>query len=70
MTESRVLRVPDMSCGHCESSVQEALDELDGVEKAKADHTTGEVELTYDASRVTEEKFREAIDEAGYTLQR
>jgi copper chaperone len=70
MTESRVLRVPDMSCGHCESSVQEALDELDGVEKAKADHTTGEVELTYDASRVPEEKLREAIDEAGYTLQR
>jgi len=70
MTESRVLRVPDMSCGHCESSVQEALDELDGVEKAKADHTTGEVELTYDASRVPEEKPREAIDEAGYTLQR
>ncbi len=70
MTESRVLRVPDMSCGHCESSVQEALDELDGVEKAKADHTKGEVELTYDADRVTEEKLREAIDEAGYTLQR
>ena len=70
MTESRVLRVPDTSCGHCESSVQEALDELDGVEKAKADHTTGEVELTYDASRVPEEKLREAIDEAGYTLQR
>jgi len=70
MTESRVLRVPDMSCGHCESSVQEALDELDGVEKAKADHTTGEVELTYDASRVPEEKLQEAIDEAGYTLQR
>jgi len=70
MTESRVLRVPDMSCGHCESSVQEALDELDGVEKAKADHTTGEVELTYDASRVPEEKLWEAIDEAGYTLQR
>ncbi len=70
MTESRVLRVPDMSCGHCESSVQEALDELDGVEKAKADHTKGEVELTYDADRVTERKLREAIDEAGYTLQR
>ena len=70
MTESRVLQVPDMSCGHCELSVQEALDELDGVEKAKADHTKGEVELTYDAGKVTEEDLREAIQEAGYTLQR
>lgn len=70
MTESRVLRVPDMSCGHCELSVQEALDELDGVEKAKADHTKGEVELTYDAGRVTDEELQEAVEEAGYTLQR
>lgn len=70
MTESRILRVPDMSCGHCELSVQEALDELDGVEKANADHTKGEVELIYDAGRVTDQDLREAIDEAGYTLQR
>jgi copper chaperone len=70
MTESRVLRVPDMSCGHCELSVQEALDELDGVERASADHARGEVELTYDASRVTDERLREVIEEAGYTLRR
>jgi copper chaperone len=70
MTESRVLKVPDMSCGHCELGVQEALDELDGVEEASADHTKGEVELTYDAGRVTDEQLREAIEEAGYTLQR
>ena len=70
MAESRVLRVPDMSCGHCELSVQEALGELDGVERASADHTRGEVALTYDAGRVKEEEIREAIEEAGYTLRR
>ncbi len=69
MTMSRVLRVPDVSCGHCELSVQEALDGLDGVEGANADHTKGEVGLTYDASRVTEGELRGAIEEAGYTLQ-
>ena len=70
MTQIRVLRVPDMSCRHCELSVQEALDEIEGVEKADADHTRGRVELTYDPSRVPEERLREAIEEAGYTLQR
>ena len=69
MTTTRMLRVPDMSCGHCEMSVQEALDELDGVERSKADHTTGRVELAYDEDKVTDESFREAIEEAGYTLQ-
>jgi len=59
-----------MSCGHCEMSVQEALGELDGVERARADHKTGEVELTYNADRVTDEELQKAIDEAGYTLQR
>jgi copper chaperone len=69
MTEIRVLRVSDMSCGHCEMSVQEALDGLDGVERSKADHTTGRVELSYDASKVSDEKLREVIEEAGYTLR-
>ena len=69
MAEGRVLRVPDMTCGHCELSVQEALNELVGVEGANADHTKGEVELAYDASKVTDEKLREAIKEAGYALQ-
>ena len=55
MTESRVLRVTDMRCGHCEMSVHEALGELDGVERANADHKTGEVELTYDENKVTDE---------------
>ena len=70
MTETRMLRVSGMSCGHCELSVQEALDELGGVERSRADHKKGEVELTYDRSRVSEEELGKAIEEAGYTLRR
>ncbi len=69
MTETKMLNVPDMSCGHCESSVQEALDELAGVQDSKADHKEGTVEVTYEAGRVTDEQLREVISEAGYTLR-
>ncbi len=69
MTETKKLNVPDMTCGHCESSVQEALTELDGVRDSKADHKEGTVEVTYEANRVTDEQFREVIAEAGYTLR-
>jgi copper chaperone len=69
MAKTTVLRVPDMTCGHCELSVQEALDELDGVESAKADHAAGEVEVAYDEGKVSTEQFREAIEEVGYTLR-
>jgi copper chaperone len=70
MAENRTLRVPDMSCGHCEMSVREALGELDGVESVSADHTTGEVEMSYERAKVTEETLQKAIEGAGYTLQR
>jgi len=69
MVKTTVLKVPDMTCGHCELSVQEALDELDGVESAKADHAAGEVEVAYDEGKVSTEQFREAIEEVGYTLR-
>jgi len=68
MTKTTVLKVPDMTCGHCELSVQEALDELEGVERAKADHATGNVEVAYEEGKVDTKQFREAIEEVGYTL--
>jgi copper chaperone len=69
MVKTTVLKVPDMTCGHCELSVQEALDELDGVERAKADHATSDVEVAYDEGKVSVEQMGEAIEEVGYTLQ-
>jgi len=69
MAKTTVLKVSDMSCGHCELSVQEALDELDGVERAKADHATGDVEVAYDEGQVSVEQMGETIEEVGYTLQ-
>ncbi len=69
MVKTTVLKVPDMTCGHCELSVQEALDELDGVERAKADHATCDVEVAYDEGKVSVEQMGEAIEEVGYTLQ-
>ena len=69
MPKTTTLKVSGMTCGHCELSVQEALDELDGVERSKADHTNGTVEVTHEEGRVTDEQFSEAIEEVGYTLR-
>jgi len=69
MTRTTVLGVSGMTCGHCEMSVQEALDELDGVRNVKAHHDTGDVEVAYDEDKVGTEQFQEAIEEVGYTLR-
>ena len=70
MAKTTVLKVQGMTCGHCELSVQEELEELDGVEHAKADRTTGDVKVAYEEGKVGTEQFREAIEEVGYTLRR
>ena len=68
-TKTAVLTVPDMTCGHCEMSVREALGGLDGVQGAEADQVTGKVEVTYEEGKVGEDRFRAAVEEAGYTLK-
>lgn len=61
---SRNLRVSDMHCEGCETSVVDALRDVDGVEDASADHETGEVAVDGDAD---DDELRRAVEEAGYT---
>ena len=37
------LKVTGMQCAHCEAGVAKALESVEGVEKAVADHTTDRV---------------------------
>lgn len=67
--KTTVLKVPDMSCGHCEMSVKEALGGIPGVERVEADHVTGKVEVAYEEGRVSDGQFEAAVEEAGYTLE-
>lgn len=65
---TKKLMIEGMSCGHCVRHVEEALLELDGVISAKADleGKSAIVELNKD---ITEDTFKEAIEEAGYELE-
>lgn len=60
---SQTLTVEGMSCGHCEQTVQEALEGVDGVTKATADHETAEV--TVEGSAETETLVT-AVEQVGY----
>jgi len=59
------LSVQGMTCGHCELSVCEEVEELAGVESARADHTTGRLSVRGD---VDEAAVREAVRAAGYEV--
>lgn len=66
---TRTLKVDGMMCAHCEMHVKKALEALDGVAAATADHTSGTVTVTLTVA-VANEAFAKAISDAGYTLVR
>ncbi|MFB6085768.1 MAG: heavy-metal-associated domain-containing protein [Halodesulfurarchaeum sp.] len=63
---SSTLRVPDMSCDGCEDIVQNALEEVTGVESANADHEAGTVDVEGDAATGD---LIDAVDYAGYSVE-
>ena len=62
------LSVPDISCGHCKSSIEGALEPLEGVESAQVSIEGRNVAISYDDSAVDIDAFVAAIDEQGYEV--
>ncbi len=60
--------VEGMKCGGCESLIMAKLNDIDGVDRANADRTTGKVEIQFDASLVQIDKLKEIILTLGYSL--
>ena len=62
------LKVKGMMCAHCEAHVKEALEKIDGVTEAKADHEACEVVVKMSAP-VAEDVLAAAVKEAGYEFE-
>ncbi len=62
------LTAPDISCGHCIATVQQAVSALDGVEQVAANADTKKVTIGFDASRVSVATIEAAMDEVGYPV--
>lgn len=65
-TTEKTYDVHGMTCGHCEKSVREEVEELPGVVSAQADHVTGR--LTVRGGDVDDDAVRKAVEEAGYAV--
>lgn len=59
-------QVAGMSCGHCASAVQEAVQSIDPQAEVRVDLPQGQVHVGSDQPR---EALAAAISEAGYTVQ-
>ncbi|MGH9278104.1 MAG: heavy-metal-associated domain-containing protein [Acidimicrobiales bacterium] len=65
-TTEKTYAVNGMTCGHCEMSVREEVEELAGVESAHADHVTGR--LVVRGKGIDDDAVRAAVEEAGYRV--
>lgn len=64
----KTLTVEGMMCQHCEARVKKALEALDGVETAVADHELGTavVELSKD---VPDDVLKKAVEDQDYAVK-
>lgn len=65
---TKVLDVPDISCGHCKMSIEGAVSPLAGVENVEVTIDTRKVSVGYDGSDETLEAIIGAIEEQGYEV--
>jgi len=57
-----------MSCNHCVNAVKSAVSAL-GVDDVDVELKSGNVTVSYDPGKVTEEAIKKAIEEEGYTVE-
>jgi copper chaperone len=62
--------VPEISCGHCKSTIEGALQPVEGVQAANVEIETHMVTVDFDPQMVTTERLIGAIEGAGYEVSR
>ncbi len=62
------INIDGMHCHACEMRIQVALEDLEGVSKAEANHESGLAEVEYDESKVSLDDMIKAIEDEGFKL--
>ncbi|MEA2058362.1 MAG: copper ion binding protein [Actinomycetota bacterium] len=65
---SKTLSVPEISCGHCKSSIEGAVAPLDGVARVEVQVDEKTVDIDYDGTDGTFDAIVAAIEDSGYDV--
>ncbi len=65
---TEIISVPEIHCGHCKTSIEGALQPLEGVEHAAVDVDARTVEVAFDERQVDRARLVAAIEEQGYEV--
>lgn len=64
-----VLNVPDISCGHCQATITNALEPIPGVESVEVDIPTKKVTVQYDSAVVGLDQMKEVLADEDYPVE-
>lgn len=64
------LYIDNMTCAHCETTIENALTGVAGIEKVKASYSRGTVNVTYNADEIELEKIEELIEKHNYQIKK
>lgn len=63
------IKIGGMHCSSCALTIDDELEELAGVYKARSSYAKGEVIVRFDPQKVTTKKLESAISKLGYTIE-
>jgi len=63
-------QVTGMTCGHCEMSIREEVEQIAGVSGIEVSAATGHLAVTTDGAGVDDAAVLAAVEEAGYAAAR
>ncbi len=66
--ESTTCVAPDISCEHCQRSIEGTLSKLDGVSAVKVNIPGKTVHVNYDSQKLDQQKLETTLDDLGYTV--
>jgi copper chaperone len=66
---SVTLNVPDISCEHCERTITNTLQPVEGVQSVRVDIPAKQVRVDYDESQVNVDTMKELLQEEDYPVE-
>lgn len=65
--ETKTIKIEGMHCDGCANRVKRVLEKEPGVREADVSYEAGEARVKYNEHMVADDRFRELIEQAGYT---
>lgn len=65
---TKTFNVPDIHCGHCATSIEGAVGQLEGIDKVEVHIDERKVDVAFDESAVAVDSIVGAIEDQGYVV--